>query len=200
MAAGRSLRPVAPHPARRAERGRRAGLVQGVRRRVPRSRQKGGADTGPSPVDRRKTGSKHHLICDGCGTPLKVIPTAANVNDVTQALALDDGIPSVADRLGRPRRWPEALLGVSEVSHWLGHSPSMSPSTSTEICSPRLALGRQRSKHGCRHPNRAGNDVFGVADLFGPCCFCADLDLSDAGFRWWECCAECSASMCERMK
>ncbi len=45
----------------------------------PHSRGKGGADTGPSPVDRRKTGGKHHLICDGRGTPLKVITTAANI-------------------------------------------------------------------------------------------------------------------------
>ncbi|MEV5163996.1 IS5 family transposase [Streptomyces werraensis] len=74
-------------------------------------RQKGGADTGPSPVDRRKTGSKHHLICDGRGIPLKVITTAANVNDVTQTLALVDGVPPVAGRLGRPRRRPDALLG-----------------------------------------------------------------------------------------
>ncbi len=29
--------------------------------------------TGPLPVDRRKTGSKHHLICGGSGTLLKVI-------------------------------------------------------------------------------------------------------------------------------
>ncbi|MBT2509215.1 IS5 family transposase [Streptomyces sp. ISL-98] len=71
----------------------------------------GGAKTGPSPVDRRKAGSKHHLICDGRGTPLKVITTAANVNDVTQTLALVDGIPPVAGRPGRPRRRPEALLG-----------------------------------------------------------------------------------------
>ncbi|WP_158838946.1 hypothetical protein [Streptomyces sp. NRRL S-1022] len=34
--------------------------------------------TGPSPVDRAKTGSKHHLICDGKNTPFKVITTAAN--------------------------------------------------------------------------------------------------------------------------
>ncbi|MFJ2574983.1 transposase [Streptomyces halstedii] len=74
-------------------------------------REKGGADTGPSPVDRRKTGSKHHLICDGRGTPLKVITTAANVNDVTQTLALVDGISPVAGRPGRPRRRPVALLG-----------------------------------------------------------------------------------------
>ncbi|WP_328893983.1 transposase [Streptomyces sp. NBC_00236] len=75
---------------------------------LPHSREKGGPDTGPSPVDRRKTGSKHHLICDGRRTPLKVITTAANVNDVTQTLALVDGIPPVA---GRPGRRPEALLG-----------------------------------------------------------------------------------------
>ena len=56
-------------------------------------------------------GSKHHLICDGRGTPLKVIITAANVNDVTQTLALVDGVPPVAGRPGRPRRRPEALLG-----------------------------------------------------------------------------------------
>ncbi|WP_385625516.1 IS5 family transposase (plasmid) [Streptomyces sp. P8-A8] len=75
------------------------------------SARKRGSDTGPSPVDRRKTGSKHHLICDGRGTPLKVITTAANVNDVTQTLALVDGIPPVAGRPGRPRHRPEALLG-----------------------------------------------------------------------------------------
>ncbi|WP_152648794.1 transposase [Streptacidiphilus anmyonensis] len=61
----------------------------------PTFARKGGAATCPSPVDRRKTGSKHHLITDG-GIPLKVITTAANVNDVTQTLALVDGVPLVA--------------------------------------------------------------------------------------------------------
>ncbi|MFD4621527.1 transposase [Streptomyces sp. NPDC058475] len=73
--------------------------------------KKGGSQTGPSPVDRRKTGSKHDLICDGEGTPLHVITTAANVNDITQTLDLVDGIPPVAGRPGRPRRRPECLLG-----------------------------------------------------------------------------------------
>ncbi|MEV7270266.1 IS5 family transposase [Streptomyces bacillaris] len=77
----------------------------------PHPRGRGGADTGPSPADRRETGSKYHLICNGCGTPLKVIATAANVNDVTQTLALVDSILPVAGRLGRPRRRPDALLG-----------------------------------------------------------------------------------------
>ncbi|SCD46551.1 Transposase DDE domain-containing protein [Streptomyces sp. PpalLS-921] len=82
-----------------------------MRGRLPHPREKGGPDTGPSPVDRRKTGSKHHLICDGRGTPFKVITSAANANDVTQTLALVDGIPAVAGRPGRPHRQPGALLG-----------------------------------------------------------------------------------------
>lgn len=111
MAPGRGLRPVAPHPAGRTERRRRDRLVAGLRGRLPREGEKGGEATGPSPVDRGKTGSKHHLISDGNGTPFKVITTAANVNDVTQTLGLVDGIPSVAGRPGRPRRRPDALLG-----------------------------------------------------------------------------------------
>ncbi|MFI8837040.1 IS5 family transposase [Streptomyces afghaniensis] len=73
--------------------------------------KKGGAATCPSPVDRRKTGSKHHLITDGGGIPLSVITTAANVNDVTQTPTLVDGIPPVAGRIGHPRKRPDALLG-----------------------------------------------------------------------------------------
>jgi transposase len=51
------------------------------------------------------------LICDGKGTPLHVITTAANVNDITQTLDLVDGIPPVAGRPGRSRRRPESVLG-----------------------------------------------------------------------------------------
>ncbi|MEU2554508.1 transposase [Streptomyces sp. NPDC013313] len=67
--------------------------------------------TGPSPVDRGKTGSKHHLICDGNGTLFTVITTAANVNDVTQTMAFVDGIPPVAGKLGRPPSRSEVVLG-----------------------------------------------------------------------------------------
>lgn len=45
------------------------------------------------------------------GTPLKVITTMANVNDVTQTLVPLDGVPPVAGRPGRPRRRPDSLLG-----------------------------------------------------------------------------------------
>ena len=53
-------------------------------------------------------GSKHHLICDGGRLPLKVIITGEDVNDVSLALDLVDGIAPVAGRPGWPRRRPEA--------------------------------------------------------------------------------------------
>ncbi|MGW1138932.1 transposase [Streptomyces zhihengii] len=65
----------------------------------------------PCPVDRRKTGSKHHLICDGRGTRSRSSPPRPTSNDDTQTLALVDGVPPVAGRPGRPRRRPAALLG-----------------------------------------------------------------------------------------
>ncbi|MFI7349467.1 transposase [Streptomyces sp. NPDC049936] len=51
------------------------------------------------------------LICDGRGNPLHVITTAANVNDITQTLALVDGIAPVAGQPDRPRQRPQSLLG-----------------------------------------------------------------------------------------
>ena len=45
---------------------------------------KGGDAVGPSPVDRGRPGSKHHLICDAGGIPLAVSVTGGNRNNVTQ--------------------------------------------------------------------------------------------------------------------
>lgn len=65
---------------------------------------------GPSPVDRRRPGSKHHVACDGKGIPLAVPTTGGNVHDVTVAVDLVDAIPPVAGRPGRPRMRPDAIL------------------------------------------------------------------------------------------
>ena len=69
----------------------------------------GGQKTGPSPVDRRKEGSKHHLIVDGRGTPLAATVTAANGPDVKQLEPLVDAVPPVRGKRGRPRRRPKRL-------------------------------------------------------------------------------------------
>jgi transposase len=71
----------------------------------------GGGQTGPSPTDRRKNGSKHHILTDGQGTPLASKVTSANRHDVTQALALVDSIQPIAGKPGRPRFRPEILQG-----------------------------------------------------------------------------------------
>lgn len=71
----------------------------------------GGAQTGPSPVDRRKPGSKMHLLTDGQGVPLTSQQTAANRNDTEVTLALVDQVPPIAGQVGRPRQRPERLQG-----------------------------------------------------------------------------------------
>lgn len=63
-------------------------------------------------MDRRKYGSKHHLLVDGKGrVPLAFSVTAANRHDVTELLPLVDAVPAVKGRVGRPRRRPTVLLG-----------------------------------------------------------------------------------------
>src|SRR5258707_8091755 len=52
----------------------------------------GGEATGPSPVDRAKAGSKHHVITDANGIPLASSVTAANVNDISELAPLFDAI------------------------------------------------------------------------------------------------------------
>jgi transposase len=49
---------------------RRAGVVTRGRRLQPRASEKRGSQTGPSPVDRARCGSKHHLLVDASGIPL----------------------------------------------------------------------------------------------------------------------------------
>jgi transposase len=72
--------------------------------------KKGGPGTGPSPVDRGRPGSKHHIACDSAGIPLAVITTAGNVPDISAAQDLVEAIPPVAGRVGRPRRRPDTIL------------------------------------------------------------------------------------------
>jgi transposase len=71
----------------------------------------GGDKTGPSPVDRSRRGSKHHLIACGRGTPLACSLTGGNRNDITQLIPLVDAIPPVRGRRGRPRQRPGTLYG-----------------------------------------------------------------------------------------
>ena len=89
------------------------GVVDGSHIRALR----GGSLTGPSPVDRARTGSKHHLIVDLHGLPLGVELTGGNRNDVTQLLPLVDGIGAIAGKRGRPRQRPDQVIADRGYDH-----------------------------------------------------------------------------------
>lgn len=59
---------------------RRRALIDASFAKAP----EGGEATGPNSTDRRKIGSKHHVITDAQGIPLSATTTAANVNEVNQ--------------------------------------------------------------------------------------------------------------------
>ncbi|MEY9484217.1 transposase [Streptomyces calvus] len=78
---------------------------------------KGGPKTGRSPVDRGRTGSKHHLITDATGIPPAATLTGGNRNDVTQLTPLLQAVPPVRGKRGRPRRRPDVVLGDLGYDH-----------------------------------------------------------------------------------
>lgn len=69
----------------------------------------GGEKTGKNPTDRRKPGSKHHILVDANGIPLADTLTGANRHDVTQLLPLVDGVPDVKGKVGAPKKRPAEL-------------------------------------------------------------------------------------------
>jgi transposase len=107
VACGRGLGASASHALGRAPRRWRDRLVACDRWQLARAGQRGGEQTGPSPVDRSRPGSKHHLICAGNGVPLAATLTAANRNDITELITLVDQVP----RTGRHGKFrPKQLL------------------------------------------------------------------------------------------
>ena len=84
-------------------------MVARGRRRQPRAGEKGGSETGPSPVDRARNGSKHHLLVDATGLPLAWTLTGGNRHDSTQLIPLVDRVPPVRGKVGRPRRRPDRV-------------------------------------------------------------------------------------------
>ena len=57
------------------------------------------------------------MITDGHGTPLAIILTGGNRNDVTQLLPLLDAVPPVRGRVGRPRRRAVSLYADRGYDH-----------------------------------------------------------------------------------
>ena len=91
----------------------------------------GGEGTGPSPVGRRKPGTKYTLPVDRRGVPLAVRAAGANASDHTQILPLVLDFPAVGGKPGRPKELPDELYADrgydSEATRgllrWLGIEP-----------------------------------------------------------------------------
>ena len=92
-------------------------MVAGGRGWQPHPGEKGGSETGPSPVDRGRAGSKHHLLVDASGIPLAFSVTGGNRNDVTQLIPLLDKVPPVRGVVGRPRRRPDSVVADRGYDH-----------------------------------------------------------------------------------
>src|SRR3984957_8223837 len=97
--------------------------------------------TGKSPVDRRKRGSKHHLVVDAGGVPLATTLTAANRHDVTQLIPLTEATPPTAAQRGAPWPKPEEVMGdrgYDSDAHRMQLSGRNIPT----------AIARRRTPHG----------------------------------------------------
>ena len=95
----------------------RARVVSSGRGFKPCTGEKRGSQTGPSPVDRARSGSKHHLLVDATGIPLAWTVTGGNRNDVTQLIPLVERVPPVRGKVGRPRRRPERVTADRGYDH-----------------------------------------------------------------------------------
>jgi transposase len=93
----------------------------------------GGEQTGPSPVDRSKKGTKHTLLVDRHGVPLGIRIAGANASDHTQLLPLVAEFPEVGGKPGRPKQLPDELYtdrgfdsdAARWILSWLGIEPHL---------------------------------------------------------------------------
>jgi transposase len=120
----------------------------GGRRLQPRAGEKGGSATGPSPVDRARNGSKHHLLVDAGGIPLAWTVTGGNRNDVTQLVPLLERVPPVRGKVGRPRKRPRRVIADRGYDHDMYRRELRRRGIASEIARRQTAhgsgLGRAR--------------------------------------------------------
>ena len=91
----------------------------------------GGGETGPNPTDRRKPGTKQHLVVDRNGVPLAIRVTGANRHDVTQIIPLVLDMPAIGGKPGPKVTKPKVVQAdrayhsgaVDALLRWLGIEP-----------------------------------------------------------------------------
>jgi IS5 family transposase len=109
LAGSRCVAQGTPRAARQARASRPNRLVAGIAGFGECTRPRGGAETGPNPTDRGKSGSKRHVVADRNGIPLAITQSAANVHDSRMLEATIDAIRPIKRPRGRPRKRPDKL-------------------------------------------------------------------------------------------
>ncbi|MBA4192883.1 MAG: IS5/IS1182 family transposase [Planctomycetaceae bacterium] len=93
----------------------------------------GGDDTGPSPVDRRKPGTKHTLLVDKNGVPMVIHTAGANASDQNEIIPIILDFPKVGGKPGRPKELPDVVYAdrgydneaTRALLRWLGIEPKI---------------------------------------------------------------------------
>jgi transposase len=93
----------------------------------------GGEATGPSPVDRRKLGTKHTLLVERHGVLLSIVTAGANASDHSQIIPVVLEFPKVGGKPGRPKEHPDVLYAdagydsepTRELLRWMGIEPKI---------------------------------------------------------------------------
>lgn len=93
----------------------------------------GGEQTGPSPVDRRKLGTKHTLLVDRNGVPLAIRTVPANRSDQLELIPILLDFPHVGGKPGRPKELPDEAYAdrgydndwARALLNWLGIEPKI---------------------------------------------------------------------------
>jgi transposase len=91
----------------------------------------GGEATGPSPVDRRRPGTKHTDMVNKAGVPLVIRTAGANASDHKQILPVILDFPKVGGTPGRPKELPDEAYAdrgydseaTRSLLRWLGIEP-----------------------------------------------------------------------------
>ena len=108
----------------------------------------GGEQTGPSPVDRRKSGTKHTLLVNRQGVPLAIRTAGANASDHRQILPLVLDFPRVGGKPGRPKELPDELYADrgydSDATRWLLNWMGIEPHIAKRRTPHGSGLGKVR--------------------------------------------------------
>ena len=136
-----------------------------------------GEKAGPNPTDRRKRGSKHHVLTDAQGIPLAALVTGAHRHDVTQLLPLLEAIPPVRGSVGAPAVGRAGSRGTGGMIRSLTGgscerwgSPPCWPNAGqpTAVAWASIAGSWNGPWHGCRNGAGCGYAMRGVQTFMKP--------------------------------